>query len=118
MRQYRQVSEVACEAILFFFFYLLGGKPGSLGTVAEADIAYPTVMFILLSEIMQKHAAAANGFSRYIIYHCLNAGFITFLAFLIYTTGDLQMLPVYAFARVYNIRCLFMWNIVDDAHLG
>ena len=84
----------------------------------ETYIALSAIVLILFTEISKKHAAAASGFGGDVIYHCTDTCFITLFAFFVYGGGDVQMVEFDTLTRIYNIRCLFAWNVINDAAFG
>ena len=85
---------------------------------ADAGVTLSAVMPVGFSEIAQQHTAAAYGIIGHIVQHGFDAFLVTLFAFFIYTGGNLQVARFYPFACIYNIRCLFAWDIAYYPQLG
>ena len=48
----------------------------------------------------------------------MNTFLVALFPFFVYRPGNLQIMQIYPFARIYNVRCLFMRNVVDDTALA
>ena len=103
---------------LFFQCFESHGRDLIAGPVADAYIALAAVMQILFTEVSEEHPASASCFRSDIFHHGLYAGFIAFPAFLVDGGWYVQSVQFHALARIYYIRCLFVWDVVDDPAFG
>ena len=75
-------------------------------------------MLVFLSEVAEQHPASAHILRNDIFFHRLDASFIPSFTLFVDSRGDVHKTKFLPFARIYNIRSLFVRNIIHDATFG
>ena len=90
------------EYLLYFSGKFFGGRPVGCRLVAQTDasVALPAIMFVLLSEVIQQHTAAAYGVVGYVVQYGIDTCFITGFPFFINFRRKVDALRFHTFARV------------------